>query len=147
MEDVTKKVKEFIEKERKSNQTERMLVADVLDDILDDNGSSGLMESSMHEFIDAAISALKFIRGEENKLKLSESPKLKRFRIELAVRYFNGQVETVAEDPDDAENQVWEDISNRELIDGCEDSKVEMEAVYEIDEKGKEISGTRRVIE
>lgn len=135
-------VKEFLQAERKSNQIERVIVADLVDDVLDDSGQPELMVSSLEELIHAAEAAIKKVR-ELTPPELANEGEVKRFMVAYSVRFYNGS--TIVKDTDsvNAKAQIEEDLATDDLVDSCQDTAVDVEAIYEIDDKNQEVPGTR----
>lgn len=148
-EEITAKLEQYIKHEMGSHEEERILVAELLDDIVSDSASANAMENSMHAIIDAAKSALKKIRELSSAMTAEElkAEDRKRFRVEYSVRHFNGHVDVTETSATEAGERLRDSFSTIELLDGCEEHAVDLETAYEVDEKGTEVPGTREDLE
>lgn len=134
------KMKEFIRAEQKSGQSERHVVGNLLEEILEEDGQPGLMISSLEELIHAAKAAIKTV----NELAPPENVCAeKRYLVAYSVRFFNGSAIINDTDSINAKSQVEEEWGIEDLTDGCQDSAVDIEAIYELDADNKEVPGTR----
>ena len=142
MEAVRDELKKYIQSEMDSHESERILIADFLNDLLEDNGQADLMKSSMEAVIDAAEGAIhelnRLVPNVPTEADIAEG--CKRFRVDYSVHFFNGSAFVVAMNSDTAEKQVLEDWGTRELTDGCQDTSTEIDGVVEVDNDGKEVN-------
>jgi len=142
--------KKVLEQEMKSGESERKLVAQFLMDLMDDGESPDLMESSLNAIMDAAEHQLARLKELIPHQPLSEEEQgagMKRFMVEYDIRFFNGTLIVAATDMEAAHTAVLESYGTRELTEPCPDTHVGVEAIYEIDNAGKEIPGTRKEFE
>jgi hypothetical protein len=138
-EERTEKLKEFIRAEQKSGQSERHVVGDLLEEILEESGEPGLMVSSLEELIHAATAASDFVK----KLAPEEAEEEKRFMVIYSVRFFNGSAIVKDDDIINAKAQIEEDWYIPDLTDSCQDTAVDIEAIWELDENNNEVPDTR----
>jgi hypothetical protein len=139
-EETAERLKEYIRVEEKSGSLERKMVAAVLYEIFEENGQPELMVSSMEELIHAAEAAIKKVK-ELTPAEPVEGEK--RFMVAYSVRFFNGAAIVKDTDSVNAKAQIEEDWATEDLTDDCQDTAVDVEAIWELDENNNEVPNTR----